>query len=75
LLNFNENDVCDAYLHANKKDAVDWFTREKELLKLFDKHKGTDGNYVCIVSGSSGKDNAFKVHVLKYLHPSKNTLI
>lgn len=65
-LNFNENDVCDACLHADEKDAVDWITREKELLKLLDKHRRTDGNYDCIVSGSGGKDSAFQAHVLKY---------
>ena len=65
-LNFNENDVCDACLNADEKDAIDWDIREKELLKLLDKHRKTDGSYDCIVSGSGGKDSAFQAHVLKY---------
>jgi N-acetyl sugar amidotransferase len=65
-LNFNKNDVCDACLHADEKDAVDWIAREQELMKLLDKHRRTDGNYDCIVSGSGGKDSAFQAHVLKY---------
>lgn len=65
-LNFDENGVCDACRIADIKQSIDWEQREKELLSLLDKHRRTDGEYDCIVSGSGGKDSAYQAHVLKY---------
>lgn len=65
-LNFNEDDLCDACLNAQKKDEIDWKNREEELLQLLDKYRSKDGSYDCIVPGSGGKDSAFQAHVLKY---------
>jgi N-acetyl sugar amidotransferase len=66
VINFNDEDICDACLHAEEKEKVNWESREKELLKLLDKHRRNDGEYDCIVSGSGGKDSAFQAHILKY---------
>lgn len=71
-LKINEEGVCDACLHAEEKERIDWKKRETELLKLLDKFRRNDGEYDCIVPGSGGKDSAYQAHVLKYkygMHP------
>ena len=65
-LNFNEDNLCDACLNAQKKEEIDWKNREEELLQLLDKYRSKDGSYDCIVPGSGGKDSAYQAHVLKY---------
>ena len=65
-MNIDEEGVCDACRTAEKKEAIDWEKREKELLKLLDKYRRTDGHYDCLVPGSGGKDSAYQSHVLKY---------
>lgn len=71
-LNFDDNGVCDACRHAEIKEKIDWQNREKELEKLLDKYRRSDGYYDCVVPGSGGKDSAFAAHILKYkygMHP------
>ncbi|CAB5083979.1 Legionaminic acid biosynthesis protein PtmG [Olavius algarvensis associated proteobacterium Delta 3] len=71
-LHFDEEGVCDACRTAELKDEIDWGGREKELLKLLDRHRRDDGQYDCIVPGSGGKDSFYAAHVLKYkygMHP------
>jgi len=65
-MNIDEAGVCDACRTAEKKEAIDWEKREKDLLKLLDKYRRTDGHYDCLVPGSGGKDSAYQSHVLKY---------
>lgn len=71
-LNIDSEGICDACRHAEQKEAIDWNTREEELLRLLEKYRRNDGQYDCIVPGSGGKDSAFQSHVLKYkygMHP------
>lgn len=71
-LNIDKEGICDACRQAEAKEKIDWKKREKELVKLLNKHRRTDGRYDCIVPGSGGKDSAFQAHVLKYkygMHP------
>jgi N-acetyl sugar amidotransferase len=71
-LHIDEESVCDACRHAERKPVIDWDAREKELLQLLDRHRRTDGGYDCICPGSGGKDSAYASHVLKYkygMHP------
>jgi len=71
-LNFDGDGICDACRHAERKVAIDWVSRESELVQLLDKHRRNDGQYDCIVPGSGGKDSAFASHILKYkygMHP------
>jgi len=71
-LHFDEEGVCDACRYAEKKEEIDWEAREKELFKLLDKYRKTDGSYDCIVPGSGGKDSGYAAHILKYkygMHP------
>lgn len=63
---FDDEGVCDACRANEKKNEIDWEQREKELIKLLDKHRSKDGSYDCLVPGSGGKDSAYQAHVLKY---------
>jgi len=72
-IHFDKDGVCDACRWAEMKHkTVDWKAREKELLKLLDRHRSKDGSYDVLVPGSGGKDSIFAAHVLKYkygMHP------
>jgi len=71
-LHIDEEGVCDACRYAEKKEQIDWQAREKELHRLLDLYRRTDGYYDCIVPGSGGKDSAYAAHLLKYkygMHP------
>ena len=71
-LHIDEEGICDACRFAEQKEKVDWAAREKELLKLLDRHRRKDGGYDCIVPGSGGKDSCYAAHVLKVkygMHP------
>ena len=48
------------------RENINWEAREKELVKLLDKHRKNDGSHDCIVPGSGGKDSAYQAHILKY---------
>lgn len=65
-IHFDANGVCDACRYTEKKQAIDWAQREKELQALCDEHRRTDGSYDCLVPGSGGKDSFYAAHVLKY---------
>ena len=56
-IKFNSSGTCDACKAAEQKQAVDWPTRERELMELCDKHRRSDGHYDCLVPGSGGKDS------------------
>jgi N-acetyl sugar amidotransferase len=71
-MHIDEEGVCDACRHAEKKEGINWKDREDELLRLLDKYRRKDGVYDCIVPGSGGKDSVFQSHILKYkygMHP------
>ena len=66
-INFNKYGVCDACAFAEKKNKfINWDDREKELIKLCEKHKNNSGGYDCVVPGSGGKDSFYAAHILKY---------
>jgi len=58
--------VCDACRFNEIKKNINWAQREKELLKLLDKHRSGNRSYDCIVPGSGGKDSVYAAHILKY---------
>lgn len=70
---FNEEGICDACIWAEyKKTKITWKDREKEFLKLLDKHRSKSGNYDVVVPVSGGKDSIYVAHVLKEkygMHP------
>ena len=64
-LKIDETGVCSACRIAESKETINWDDREKQLLKLLDKHRKNDGSYDCLVPGSGGKDSAYQSHILK----------
>ena len=75
-LNFDKEGICDACNFEIEKKKINWKKREKELLKLLDKHRKNNGDYDCLVPGSGGKDSIFAAHILKYkygMHPLTTT--
>ncbi len=71
-LHIDEEGICDACRYADKKDEIDWESRERQLLEVLDQYRRNDGYYDCIVPGSGGKDSAYAAHLLKYkygMHP------
>lgn len=57
--------VSDSWKYSRIKHKIDYSVREKQLLKLLDKHRGKHGEFDCIVPGSGGKDSCFASHILK----------
>jgi len=51
--------VCSACISYAKRPVIDWEARQKELLRLLDKHGGR-----CIVPSSGGKDSTYQVLTL-----------
>jgi len=71
-MHIDEEGVCDACRQAERKEQIEWETREKELHILLDRFRSRDGSYDCIVPGSGGKDSCYAAHLLKYkygMHP------
>jgi N-acetyl sugar amidotransferase len=57
----DEEGVCNACRSYEKREAVNWELRKKELLNILDKYRSHDGsNYDCIVPVSGGKDSHFQ---------------
>ncbi len=57
----DEEGVCNACRSYEKRQAVNWELRKKELLKILDKYRSHGGsNYDCIVPVSGGKDSHFQ---------------
>ena len=69
-INFRKNlkgeNICSACDVAELKKNINWKKREKELLKLLNKHRSKNGEYDCVVPGSGGKDSVYASHILKY---------
>ena len=70
---FDAEGVCNACRHAENKfqRGIDWAQREKELVKLLDKHRSKDGSWDVVVPSSGGKDSGLVAHQLKEygMHP------
>lgn len=67
VIDFNNDGICSACQYCKIKDGtIDWESREKKLLRLFDQHRRSDGGYDVVVPGSGGKDSAYTSHILKY---------
>ncbi|MCK4821002.1 N-acetyl sugar amidotransferase, partial [bacterium] len=61
---FDEDGVCQACRNYEKRKTVDWEERRKEIRKLCDKYRKTNGSYDCIIPVSGGKDSHFLVHTM-----------
>ena len=65
-ISFKKNGISKTWYYSREKKKIDFQDREKQLLKLLEKHRGKYGEYDCIVPGSGGKDSCYASHVLKY---------
>jgi len=67
---FDENGICNACLHSEKKNKINWADREKEFLKLIEEIKShskkTNAHYDCVVPWSGGKDSTSIALKLKF---------
>lgn len=72
-IHFDDDGVCDACrLAEQKKGAIDWDDRDRQLRDLCDRFRSKDGSYDCVVPGSGGKDSFYAAHLLKFkygMHP------
>lgn len=69
---FDDEGVCSACRHHEKKKYVNYEKRFEELKKLCDRYRSKNGEYDCIIAVSGGKDSHFQVHVMKEkmgMHP------
>ena len=73
VIAFDTLGACDACKVAEeKKSAINWKERERELIDLCNKHRKNGKQYDCLVPGSGGKDSFYAAHILKYkygMHP------
>jgi N-acetyl sugar amidotransferase len=54
--------VCSACRYFEKRKAVDWDVRKKELLKILEAYRAkNESGYDCIVPVSGGKDSTYQV--------------
>ena len=64
---FDKDGICSGCKYNDYKNfSIDWNKREKELLKLLDKHRSKDGRWDVVVPSSGGKDSGYVAHQLKY---------
>ena len=71
-ITFDQEDVCSACRYYERKKALNWNERERELRDLLDRFRRHDGRYDVVVPGSGGKDSCFASHLLKHkygMHP------
>jgi N-acetyl sugar amidotransferase len=65
-ITFDNRGWCNACRWMEEKKKIDWEQREKELLKLLDKYRKTDGTFDCLVPCSGGKDGSYVSYTLKH---------
>lgn len=64
----DEEGICNACRSYERRKAVDWDARKKELLQILDRYRSKDGrNWDCIIPVSGGKDSTFQVVRMKQL--------
>ena len=66
----DENGICNACIHSEKKNLIDWDKRKKEFLEIVDKIKSDSKKskslYDCVVPWSGGKDSTSIALKLKF---------
>ena len=67
---FDKNGICNACLHSEKKNKINWVDRENEFFKLIEQIKSnskkTNAHYDCVVPWSGGKDSTSIALKLKF---------
>ena len=65
-ITFNKNGLCNACVWKEKKQLLDWKSREVELANLLDTHRSSNGQFDCLVPLSGGKDGSYVAYNLKH---------
>jgi len=65
-ITFDASGRCNACVWTETKKNIDWDVRLKELEKLLEKHRRTDGQFDCMVPVSGGKDGSYVAYNLKH---------
>jgi N-acetyl sugar amidotransferase len=63
---FDDEGVCNACRHAERKSEIDWDARRAEFLELIEPHRSMDGGWDCVVPWSGGKDSSSIAWRLKH---------
>lgn len=64
-ISFDSHGHCNACRWAQRKQTLDWASRQAELERLLDKHRGK-GPFDCLVPVSGGKDGSYVAYNLKH---------
>ena len=62
---FDTNGTCSACINAEYQKSINWKKREKELVKLLEKHRSKNKLWDVVVPSSGGKDSSYVAHQLK----------
>lgn len=65
-IKFDARGWCNACQWSEKKQSLDWASRQKELEALLARHRRNDGTFDCIVPVSGGKDGSYVAYNLKH---------
>lgn len=65
-ITFDASGRCNACVWTEAKKNINWDVRLKELEKLLEKHRRTDGQFDCMVPVSGGKDGSYVAYNLKH---------
>jgi len=58
---FDDEGICSACRHFERRVEVDWNARKQELQTVLDRYRSRDGsNYDCIIPVSGGKDSTYQ---------------
>ena len=61
----DQEGICPACRHYEKRKTIDWDARWEKLEKLCDKYRRNDGYWDCLIAVSGGKDSYYQIHILK----------
>lgn len=65
-IGFDQRGWCNACQWMEKKETMDWTSREQELATLLDKHRRHDGEFDVLIPVSGGKDGSYVSYNLKH---------
>ena len=71
-IKFTDAGICYPCSNAEKSKSIDWKRRFKELRKLCDKYRRSDGQPDVIITASGGKDSHVQVKIFREqldMHP------
>lgn len=65
-IRFDTDGICMPCKNHDRKATINWDSRWKELEKLAEEYRGSNGDYYdCIITASGGKDSHFQTHIFK----------